>query len=236
LLSCASTPKPEDIKQAEAHNKIGYAYINKGQLNEASIEFQKALALNPENKETLYNLGYINHHFRKYPEAISYYERTLAIDPDYAEVINNLGVVYTEMGNWDEAIKYFNEALANPKYRTPAPAYSNLGYAYYKKGDFMNAESATRDALARNPIFPRALYILGMVYIETNREMEAIEEFKKAIGIQPDYMDAHWELAKTYLRRGRKAKALKHFKVVSEKDENRERSREARKYIEQLKY
>lgn len=236
IISCASVPNAEDIKKAETLTKIGYSYLDNGQINEAFTEFQKALALNPTNKEALYNLGYISSIFKKFPEAISYYKRALSIDPDYAEATNNLGVIYTEMGNWDEAIKHFKAALDNAVYLTPAWAYSNLSYAYYKKGDYLNAENAIKDALLRNPISPKAVYILGLIYIETNNEEAAIEEFKKAIGILPDYTDAHWELGKAYLKTGKKAKALKHFEVVVEKDNNMERKREALNYIEQLKY
>lgn len=236
IFSCASTPTSEHIKNAEAFSQLGYSYLNDGHLNEAFIEFQKAVALNPSNKESLNYLGLISTQFKKYDEAISYYKRAIAVDPYYADAINNLGVTYVEMGNPDEGIKQFKAALRNPLYRTPAQAYLNMGYAYYKKGDFVNAENSLRDALVRNPLSPAALYTLGLVYLETNKETSAIEEFKKAIGIMPDYVDAHWELAKVYLKTGNKAKALKHFKVVAEKDNNVERSRNALQYIEQLKY
>ena len=59
IYSCASTPDAEDVNKAEAHNKLGFSYLEDGQLNEANLEFQKALALNPKNKETLNYLGYI---------------------------------------------------------------------------------------------------------------------------------------------------------------------------------
>jgi type IV pilus biogenesis/stability protein PilW len=236
LFSCASVPTGEEIRKAETLNSLGSAYLNDGQINEAFTEFQKALALNPNNKETLNYLGYISTRFKKYDEAISYYKRAISLDPNYAEAVHNLGVTYADMEVWDEAIKYFNAALSNPVYSTPARAYSNLGYAYYKKGDFVNAEKSLKDALLRNPVFPMAMYILGLVYIETNSEKSAIEEFKKAIGIMPDYADAHWELAKIYLRTGQKARALKHFEIVAEKDSDTARRREALIYIQQLKY
>ncbi len=236
LFSCASAPTEVDIKKAETLNNLGYAYLNDGKVNEAFIEFQKALLLNPNNKETLNYLGYISTRFKKYDEAISYYKRAISLDPNYADAVHNLGVTYAEMEAWDEAIKCFKAALGNPVYSTPAQAYSNLGYAYYRKGDFVNAEMSIKDALLRNPVFPMAMYIHGLIYIETHNDQLAIEEFKKAIGILPDYSDAHWELAKIYLRMGQKARALKHFEVVAEKDTNTERRREALIHIEQLKY
>jgi len=236
LTGCATTPDYNDIRQAAAHVKLGNSYLNEGQLSEAFVEFQKAVRLDPGNKESYNYLGFISARYKKYDEAIKYYKEAISIDPDYSEALNNLGVVYVETGDWDEAIKCFKAALKNPVYRTPAWAYSNMGYAYYKKGDYKNAEKAVKEALIRNPIFPSALYILGLVYVKLNDDEAAIEAFKKAIGIAPGYVEAHWELANIYMRRGEKAKALKHFNIVAEQDQNTPRGREARKLIESLKY
>jgi type IV pilus assembly protein PilF len=236
LPSCASTPKQEDITNAEAYNTMAYSYLKSGKINEAYIEFQKAIALNPKNKEALQYLGYISRKFGKYDEAISYLKRAIAVDRNNSEALNDLGVVYAEMRNWDEAVKCFKEALRNPLYASPALAYANLGYAYYMIGDYDNAQKALKESLLRNPVSPRAMYTLGLVYLKTHDNEAAIEEFKRAIGIQSDYTDAHWELAKVYIQTGNKAKALKHLKMIIEKDDNPERVREASEYMKELKY
>lgn len=236
LVSCASAPGPEDLKSAEAHNTLGSSHLNSGDLNDAYVEFQKALKLNPQNKETLLYLGYISTKFRKYDDAISYYKRALAVDPHYSDAMNNLGTVYAETGRWDEAIRQFEGALKNPTYSTPEMAYANLGYAHYMKGEYAQAEQVLREALIRNPVFQRAMYFLGLVYQKTGRDDAAIEQLLRLIGIAPDDVDAHWELAHIYLRRGMNAKALKHFRVVAEKDGRTDRIREASEEIEYLKY
>ena len=235
--ACAiNSPNQDSIKKADAHTKLGRSYLNNGQLNEAFIEFQKSIELNPGNKKSLFYLGYISARFKRYDEAISYYKSAVSIDPNYSDAINNLGVTFAEIELWDEAIQQFEAALKNPLYRTPAWAYSNMGFAYYMKGEYIKAENALGEALTRNPLLPRAMYILGLVYTELGNEKAAISEFKKAVGVFPLYMDAHWELANAYLKSGEKAKALKHFSVVAEKDENISRSRKATEFIEGLKY
>ncbi|MEN8263401.1 MAG: tetratricopeptide repeat protein [Nitrospirota bacterium] len=235
LSSCATTESRKDIIKAETHSKLGHAYMNKGQLNDAFVEFHKSIRLNPENKRSLNFLGYISTKFKNYDDAVSYYKRAIAIDPDYSDAINNLGVAYAEIKNWDEAIKQFKSALGNPLYKTPERAYSNLGYAYYQKGAYTDAEEALEEALLRNPVLPRAFYILGLIYVKFHENESAIKEFIKAIGIMPYYMEAHWELANAYLRSGENEKALAHFNVVAEQDNNLDRSREALEYLELLK-
>jgi len=215
---------------------MGSSYLDNGQLNDAFMEFQKAIELNPRSKTTLNYLGYLSMRFEKYDEAISYYKKAISIDPDYSEAINNLGVTYAETGSWDEALKCFDSALSNAMYKTPERAYANKGYVLYMQGEYSNAERAVKEALIRNRLFPMASYVLGLVYTKLDNDAAAIEEFKKAIGLAHNYAEAHMEIAKTYLRSGNRAKALKHFEAVLEYDNNPIRLREASDQISRLKY
>jgi type IV pilus biogenesis/stability protein PilW len=236
LFSCSTAPTTEDIKKAESHNKRGASFLSNGDLNKAFVEFQEALKVNPENKEALNYLGYISARYGKYEEAVSYYSKAVAIDPNYSEAINNLGIAYAELEQWDEAVHQFNTALKDPTYLTPGSAYSNLGFVYYMKGKYREAEKALKEALVRNPVSARAMYVLGLVYIKLGDDKLAIDSFMKTIGMVPDYVDAHWELANVYLRTGDNARALKHFEVVAEKGENAARIRKAAEHIQNLKY
>jgi Flp pilus assembly protein TadD len=44
-------------KSAEAHNNMGIALGSKGRLEEAIVQFQQAVQLNPENAEAQHNLA-----------------------------------------------------------------------------------------------------------------------------------------------------------------------------------
>ncbi len=236
FTSCATTTSGERMNRAKSHSTLGSSYLENGQYTEAYSEFQKAVKLNPRNKETLNYLGYLNTRFKKYDEAVLYYKKAISIDPYYSEAVNNLGVTYAEMEKWDAALKTFDEALSNHMYETPEMALANKGYVLYMKGDYQDAEHAVKEALIINRLFPLASYVLGLVYTKLGNDTAAIEEFKNAIGLAPDYVEAHMDLAKTYLRSGNKAKALKHFEAVLEHDNNSLRLREASEHISRLKY
>lgn len=235
LVSCATTPDIEDIKRAEVYYKLGISHLIGGRLADAFIEFQKAIKLNPKDKDSLNALGLISTEFEKYDEALSYYRQAIAIEPNYSEAMNNMGVTYVRMERWDEAIEYFRMALKNPLYPTPERAYTNMGYAFYKKGDYVNAMSAIKNALVRYPDFPRALYVSGLIHVKLGNDNQAIEEFKKAVAVDLEYIEGHWELGSAYLRVGDKKKAIEHFKVVFEKSDDIKRRKEALEYIELLK-
>jgi type IV pilus biogenesis/stability protein PilW len=231
FYACATTSKTELLKKAEAHYKLGVSYMLKDQLNDAFIEFQKAIKLVPEHKESYNSLGYISTRFKKYEEAISYYKKALSIDPRYSEAMNNLGVTYSEMGKWDEAIRYFKKALENPFYQTPERAYTNMAFAYYKKGDYRHAEEAVNEALTRFPDFPMARYIHGLLNVAYGDDVSAIEDFKKVLSVSPDYINAHYEIAHAYVRIGERDKALEHFRVVAEKGKDKKMVKESKEYI-----
>jgi type IV pilus biogenesis/stability protein PilW len=234
LSACATTTKSDNIKKAEAHFKIGVSHLSKNDLKQAFIELQKAIKLDPEQKESLNYLGYISTRFKKYDEAIAYYKKAIAVAPDYSEALNNLGVTYLEMEEWDEAIDYFKMALDNPIYSTPEKAYSSTGFAYYKKQDYQKAGEAIQEALKRDPDFPYAIYIQGLLYINSQNDEAAIKEFLRVLDVLPHYVDAHWELANAYIRTGERDKAIQHFKTVAEKAKDPEIREEALEYIELL--
>lgn len=235
FFSCASAPTAEDLKNAEVHYKIGMSHWTEQKLHDASIEFQKAINLNPKDKFSLNALGLLSTEFEKYEEAITYYKRAIAIDPNYSDAMNNLGVTYVRIRKWDEAINYFKAALKNPLYSTPEMAYSNMGWAFYNQNDYISAADTLKKALLRNPDIPRANYILGLVYVKLGEDNKALEQFKRAVSLASDYTDAHWELANAYLREGDNEKALRHFLAVVNGGGTDPRVRQAQQYIEQLK-
>lgn len=231
FYGCATTDKTEALNKAEAHYKLGVSYMSNEQLKDAFIEFQKAVSINPEHKESLNSLGYISTRFKKYDDAISYYKKALSIDPRYSDAMNNLGITYLELGEWDEAIRYFKMATENLFYATPERAYSNMAFAYYKKGDYRSTEEAVKEALTRSPDFPFALYIKGILNVVLVDDESAIKDFKKVLSMIPDYMEAHWEIANAYLRIGKRDEAIEHFRIISEKSEDPKLAKEAREYI-----
>lgn len=240
FYGCVTTIEVENVKKSEARYNLGLSYLDKDRLQEASVEFQKAIKLNPKHYKVQNLLGYISTRFGKYDEAISYYKRAISISPDYSEAMNNLGVTYLEIENWDEAIKYFQMALENPVYATPQKAYSNMGYAYYKKGEYIKVIDTIEQVFIRYPegllqhnYFPN--YILGLTYMKLGDIEVAIDEFKKALSITPENINVHWELANAYLRTGDNEKAVKHFKIVSESDFDKGKTKKALEYIKLLK-
>jgi tetratricopeptide (TPR) repeat protein len=115
-----------------AHNNLGLALAQKGDLDDAEAHFQKALAIYPYFAEAYNNLGDVCYDQRQWDNAIFAYQKAAEIKPDNTEIENNLGLAYAQNGQLDEAIVCFQKAVAiDPDY---PDARENLRLALSQKG------------------------------------------------------------------------------------------------------
>ena len=198
---------------AVAHYNLGNVLLQKGRVNEAITQYQKALQIKPDKEEACNNLGNALLQKGNVDEAITHYQKVLQINPEFAEAHYNLGNALLQKGSVDEAIAHFQKALQiNPDY---ADAHNNLGYALLQKGSVDEAIAHFQKALQINPDYADAHNNLGNILLEKGSVNEAIVHFQKVLEIKPDYLEVQinlaWVLAtspQASLRNGNKAVEL----------------------------
>jgi tetratricopeptide (TPR) repeat protein len=178
-LSCAGTGDKKS--KAGAHFKLGASKLHSMQYQAAYIEFQKALKLNPRDKEIHNAIGTVFIKLDEYPKAEGYFLKAVRLDSDYSEAYNNLCFVYYTAGRWTEAERNCLKALENPLYVTPEKAYYNLARTYYRSGNFSGAIEAFYAALKRFPSLVPAYYGLAVAYNAQGRYGEAGDAIGKAL-------------------------------------------------------
>jgi len=96
-----------DTNNTHALYILSYYYQESGQLEKAIQSYEKLLE-KEENKNALFNIGYINMvYLEDYKEAIIYFQRVLNIDEDYNEALFNLAYALELSGDKEDArIKY----------------------------------------------------------------------------------------------------------------------------------
>lgn len=187
LVSCASTGM-ESRRQADAHYKLGVAYLGQDKIQPAFVEFQKAHDLDPHNTEVLNAIGIVYLlHFDEPATAIKYFEKAAKEDPGYSEAYNNLGYSYQKLGKFETAIAYYKKALSNPLYPTAEKAFTNMGYSYYRLGKYELAGRYFKEALKRAPGLVPAYMGLALCYNATGRYGEASTAMTQAIKLDPAY-------------------------------------------------
>ncbi|MEJ2684580.1 MAG: tetratricopeptide repeat protein [Candidatus Sulfobium sp.] len=187
IVSCASTGM-ESRRQADAHYKLGVAYLGQDRIQQAYVEFQRAHDLDPHNKEVLNAIGIVYLlHFDEPAKAIKYFEKAAEEDPDYSEAYNNLGYSYQKLGKFETAIAYYKKALSNPLYPTAEKAFANMGDSYYRLGKYELAVRAFKEALKRAPGLVPAYMGLALCYNAMGRYGEASTAMTQAIKLNPAY-------------------------------------------------
>lgn len=185
--SCAGITE-KDIKNSHYHYQLGISYLNDNNIQPAFTELQKALELNPGDKETHNALGVIYlTKLEDYAKAIEHFQKALSIDKNYSEAATNLGNTYANMKKFNEAIESYNIALSNPQYKNPAMALNNLGMVYYRLSKWDEALSAFKEALKRYSDFHAPYYGLALCYNAKGQYGDAAFAMKRAIELDPLY-------------------------------------------------
>jgi len=199
-------------------NSLGIAYHKKGMYDEAIVEYERALEINPNHALVYHNLGSSYGMKGMYDEAIGEYKKGIELNPNSTEAHNNLGAAYFNKGMYDDAIAECKKALEiNPN---DAEAHNNLGVAYDEKGMCDEAIAEYKKALEINPNDAEAHNNLGVAYEEKGLYDEAIVEYEKAIEISPDHADAHYNLGSSYGMKEMHDEAIAEFKKAVEINPN----------------
>ncbi len=221
-------------KDAQAHYKLGVSYLNEGNIPAAMVELQKALEIDPEEKNAHYTLGIIYDAQEKHAEALEFFEKALKIDTQFADAHNARGMTLAKLRRWDEAIESFRTAVADRFYAAPHFAYSNIGFAYYEKRELERALENFREALRIQPAFDRARYGMGITLLDLGRTAEASRELGEAVRLNPA---PNWYLMLgiVLLKENRREEAIRAFKKVGELAPGSELAKNAQQYLDMLK-
>ncbi|MCB9361144.1 MAG: O-antigen ligase family protein [Flavobacteriales bacterium] len=91
----------------------GTANFNLGKNNEAVLDFEKAISINPYHIHVLNNLGTCYELKNDHKKAIEYYHKALAINPNYEDVILNLSASYFNARMIDSSYQMIRRCSVN---------------------------------------------------------------------------------------------------------------------------
>ncbi len=85
-------------------------------------------------------------------------------------------------------------------------------------GEFEEAVSAFRNAIAINPAYVKAIIKLGVCLKEMGQADEAVEMFRRALSLRDDFVDVHYELGLLFAQRNQFDLAVEAFEKASDGD------------------
>ena len=168
-------------RNAAAHNDLGLVLAARGRVDQAIVQYQEALEIEPGYALARTNLGLALAARGRVDEAIAQYQEALQIKPDLADARNNLGTALAGNGQLNEAVVQYEKALEiRPDY---AQAHNNLGKALADLGQVDRAIAHYRKALEIKPDYAKAHYNLGVMLAGRGSRDEAIKHFQKAMAL-----------------------------------------------------
>lgn len=108
-----------------AHNNIGWAHLNKDNLDEALAAFNRALTVQPRYPMALNNMGLVYERLGETAQAIESYKKAISIDPKLVNAYFNLGFVLMREDDKPGAREVF-EKIVEISPDTPAAETANV--------------------------------------------------------------------------------------------------------------
>jgi tetratricopeptide (TPR) repeat protein len=176
-----------------AHNNLGIALFEKGELDEAIARYRTALQMQPDFWDADYNLGNALLGKGEVDAAIFYCDKAVAKQPNDADAQVALANALLQKKRIDDAIVHYQKAVAiRSDYFL---ARYGLGHALLEKGQLDGAIEHCRAALLIRPDHSDCHTILAIALDERGQSAEAIKHYERALGISSQSVSALNNLA-----------------------------------------
>jgi type IV pilus assembly protein PilF len=176
-------------KDAEIHLKLGVEYMRIGKNGIALNKLQTALRLDSNYADAHNAIAVLYGRLKLNDKSRQHYQKALALKPNGSDIHNNYGQFLCKQKQWKEAEKHFLKALDNPVYEKPEIPLTNAGLC---SKDSIKAEDYLRQALQKNPKFPRALFKMADLSFEQRRYKQAQKYLQRYMEIANDTSQTLW--------------------------------------------
>jgi len=174
----------------------GLARLRRFDLDNAMIDFRKALTLDSTNAIAYCNIGVIYGMEEVRDSAMMFFNKALQYDRYYEEALNNRGNLFYLKKQYDRAMNDFNIATLIKPYSPNA--FNNRGTLYFIQGNYKRALMDFGTALKNDPASKEILKNIGLTYDKLGDHYTAISFYNKALALDSGYPDALFNRAIDY--------------------------------------
>jgi tetratricopeptide (TPR) repeat protein len=202
-------------EDARIHANLGNAYVQKGDLVKAELQYNIALEMKPDNKEVLKNLGNIALRRGDIEMAKSYLNASLKQDNRFSPALMDLGVLLIREQQYNEAEKVFSKLLGNVLSREiRAKVNVYLAQIYMKMNRYEDAKVAMSNCVSTESDSSVLQLLKAELYLREGKISEAISEYERAIISDDNLWETHYNLARLYSQNGDEDTAEKHYRLA----------------------
>jgi predicted O-linked N-acetylglucosamine transferase (SPINDLY family) len=194
----SETPIVDAAEAARALRKKANELVQLGQHEAALNYFERALACNPDDPNTLNDRGNSLQDLQRYAEAVASYDAALRIKRELPATLNNRGNALRKLGRLEEALRDLDAALRIRP--TLAEALNSRGNVLRDLGRLEEALSSFEAALALKPEFVLAHCNRGNTLLDLGQPGAAFTCFDALLKHLPDDGEALYGRASALLR------------------------------------
>jgi tetratricopeptide (TPR) repeat protein len=170
----------------EACPKIGQAYWKQGDTFEAQAvaAYQRCLALDPSNTDSIFYLAHALEMSNQWPQAADYYQKGLAISPDYTDLALGLARCWVRLDKLDDAQKLALQVLS--KHPDSSGAFLVLGMVDLHQENYAGAKKQLTHGVELSDSDPDFHFLLARVAEDTNDTAEELRQYNRLVELRPD--------------------------------------------------
>ncbi len=206
------TPTADDLKI------VGLDYVLLNDYADAIKWLEKAVELDPKNKDAWYYLGRAYFTRSLLSESRRAFLAALDLDPHDARAENNLGLILESEAKPNEALEAYRKAIQwqeGSPHRSEQP-YLNLGNLLLELDRAGESIAPLEKAVELGPDNASCHLKLGTAYLRTNQLPGAQRELEKAEQLEPENAVIHYQLARFYKQIHQMNKAKIEFQRTEE--------------------
>ena len=195
-----------DARINSAHRLLGKAYYLNGQFFESGKALDAALAINPNDTETMFYLASIARKNGEDEKAAERYKSILKVMPQSFEACYNLATIYRDEKNHKESLHWYSAAIdVDP---TNLNALVNRGVLHVEGKKEKQALDDFEAAIQASPNEFQTYLDLGQALVSKRALDTAFKMFEIALKFAPEFAEARQSQFRILALQGRYKEAL----------------------------
>ncbi len=206
--------KQQSLEDSRAYNKRGLAHASMRNYEQAIIDYNKAIELDPNYVDPYHNRSVVYLMMDNYGQALIDCNKAITLAPDFMPAYINRGITYTGLRHYD---------LAASDYTTVLELTPDNFYAYYNRGNtnlwtgkYQEAIEDYSQTILLEPNFVAAYVNRGVANTQLNNFELAIADYSCAVALNPSYTLAYYNRAFVHRKFGDSEEAIHDYTKVIE--------------------
>ncbi len=181
-------------QEARHHLKQGQVFYDRGQVDEAIVQWRETVRLAPNVAKAHHLLGIALRDSGDLTESLAAFQEALRLDPDNATACVHLARAFEARGDTKEAFAAYYRALQ----LVPSAPYvhNRLGHLLAAKGDWEGAVTEWQQTTELLPNYAYAHANLGEAFEQMGKRGEALAAYERALPVCARFTQALEQIGK----------------------------------------